>query len=317
MPAICAFYGRSSAPRYDITAQHRAGPSAPQLACTRALRATLSVMLLGAVACFTSPARAESGSAEPAGAVAPAPSSGDPAPSGVALSAPPDDGVSPSAEETQKVSDYYLGVRYRGLIIPKFALDWFMDGGQTVYVNGVGPEFSIRSGSAEYKLSAWVSFYDMDPTPIKGHQNEEEAWEIIESDIKSLYLTADFLWHQPITQGLDFSYGGGAGIGFIFGALYRTQAFLVDGGSPGNPEDYQPCQAIGAPNEIYCDDDNDHYPGFSEASWSNGGAKPALFPWLAAQVGLRYQPHPKLSTHLDLGLGMTGFMLGLGVDYGL
>ena len=273
-------------------------------------------LMLAAVALLQSPARAEGGSQESAGAVDPSPI-GDAAQSSVALSAPPDDGVTPSDEEAPKVSDYYLGVRYRGLLIPKFALDWFMDGGKTVYVNGVGPEFSIRSGSAEYKLSAWVSFYDMDPAAIKGHQNEEEAWEIIESDIKSLYLTADFLWHQPLTEGLDFSYGGGAGIGFIFGPLYRTQAYLVEGGSPGNPEDYRPCEAVGAPSEVYCDDANAHYPGFSEASWGDGGAKPSLFPWLAAQVGLRYQPHPKVSTHLNLGLGLTGFMLGVGVDYGL
>lgn len=283
-----------------------------------ALRAALHALLLAAMVAMTSPAHAEDSATGLASAPSPPPaSSDDPALGGLELTAPPDDAPSPDQEETKEASTYYLGLRYRGLIIPKFALDWFMDGGQTVYVNGVGPELAIRSGSAEYRLSAWVSFYDMSPSAIKGHQNEEEAWEIIESDMKSLYLTADFLWHQPLTEGLDLSYGGGAGIGFIFGDLYRTQAFLVDGGSPGNPEDYRPCQAVGAPSTIYCDDANAHYPGFSEASWGDGGAKPSLFPWLAAEVGLRYQPHPQLATHLDLGVGLTGFMLGLGVDYGL
>lgn len=240
-----------------------------------------------------------------------------PAASTLALSAPPDETPASSEEETREPSTYYLGLRYRGIIIPEFVLDWFIEGGQTLYANGVGPEFSIRNGSAEYTLSAWVAFYDMDPAAIKGHQNEEEAWEIIQSDLKSLYLTADFLWHSELTPGLDLSYGGGAGVGLIFGDLYRTQAYLVDGGTAGDPSDYRPCQAVGQPSSIYCDDANAHYPGFTEPGWSDGGGKPVAFPWLAAQLGLRYQPHPNVATRLDLGLGLSGFMLGLAADYGL
>lgn len=233
------------------------------------------------------------------------------------LSSPPDDGIDPDDARTLEPSDYYLGLRYRGLVIPEFVLDWFINGAQTIYANGIGPEFSIRDGSAEYTLSAWVAFYAMDPSAIKGLQNEEEAWEIIESDLKSLYLTADFLWHHPLRPGLDLSYGASAGIGFIFGDLYRTQAYLTEGGTPGDPSDYRPCHALGQPSDIYCDDYNDHYGGFSEPSWSNGGAKPVLFPWLAGQLGLRYQAHPRVVTRLDIGLGLSGILLGLAADYGL
>jgi hypothetical protein len=186
-----------------------------------------------------------------------------------------------------------------------------------VYVNGVGPELSIPDGDGEYLLSAWLAFYSMSPVAIKGSSDEEAAWEIVESQMKSLYLTVDYVWHTPLTGSLALSYGGGAGLGILFGALNRTQAWLEPGGSPGNPADYSPCSGVGVPNTTYCDDVNEHYDGYEEPSWFEGGSKPALFPWLSGQVGLRYQPHEKVVTRLDIGVATTGLFLGLGADYSL
>ena len=54
----------------------------------------------------------------------------------------------------------------------------------------------------------------------------------------------------------------------------------------------------------FCDDSNDHYSNHLEASWTDGGSKPILFPWFVLQTGLR---HPErlagilaLSTYLPL-----------------
>jgi hypothetical protein len=107
------------------------------------------------------------------------------------------------------------------------------------------------------------------------------------------------------------------GLGFLFGDLKRTQATLPAGASPGDADAYVPCTAQGVPNAIYCDDINDHYGDYSEPNWFNGGAKPALFPWLTAQIGLRYQPHEKVVTRLDLGIGTSGLFFGVGADYSL
>ena len=38
---------------------------------------------------------------------------------------------------------------------------------------------------------------------------------------------------------------------------------------------------------------------------------------LALQTGLRYKPHKKFVGRLDLGLGLSGFFLGVGADYGI
>ncbi len=242
--------------------------------------------------------------------------------------APADDGKVPAdappidegGSDTAKKSDGFdpsLGLRYRGLLIPQFVLNWFMDGGETVYVHGFGPEFALRDGNTEYVFSAWMALYDMGPVAIKGSSDDEFAWEIVESDIKSIYLTADYLGHAPLARGLELSYGGGAGIGILFGKLGRTQAVLGPGGTAGEASDYAPCQAIGAPDASYCDDFNAHYNGYVEPNWFEGGTKPVLFPWLAGQVGLRYQPHEKFVGRLDLGLGVSGLFFGVGADYAL
>lgn len=213
-------------------------------------------------------------------------------------------------------SGYLLGLRYRGIYIPQTAVNWFVDGGDSVYVSGFGPEFSIRDDDVEYILSAWVALYDMSPVAIKGSGDEELAWEIVESDITALYLTADYHWHTRLANKLELSYGGGAGLGFLFGDLYRTQATLRPGGTPGNPGDFIVCAAQN-PNDPYCDGVNDHYGDYSEPSWFGGGSKPVVFPWLTGQIGLRYQPHEKLVTRLDLGIGTSGLFFGIGADYSL
>jgi hypothetical protein len=103
----------------------------------------------------------------------------------------------------------------------------------------------------------------------------------------------------------------GAGLGIVWGPLKRNQAYKAADGS------YQKCIAVGNPNPAYCGGDNDHYGNYEEPNWSNGGSKPMVFPWLAAQTGLRYKPHKKFVGRLDLGFGLSGFFIGLGADYGL
>jgi len=233
--------------------------------------------------------------------------------------APPDATPEPEAEPGAAASsDHLLGLRYRGLFIPKTVLNWFVEGGQSLYVSGFGPEFAIRNDNVEYVFSAWLALYDMDPVAIKSTSDAEEAWEIVDSQMKSLYLTFDYLWQHPFSRTLALSYGGGAGLGFLFGQLHRTQATLVTGGKPGNPDDFVPCDGVNLPPQGgYCDDINNHYHGYSEPNWFHGGAKPVLYPWVTGQIGLRYQPSPKFVARLDLGFGTSGLYFGVGADYGL
>jgi hypothetical protein len=103
----------------------------------------------------------------------------------------------------------------------------------------------------------------------------------------------------------------GAGLGIVWGPLYRNQAY------PDASGKYQKCVGVGNPRADYCGGDNDHYGNYEEKGWADGGSKPSVFPWLALQTGLRYKPHRNFVARLDAGFGLSGFFLGLGADYGL
>jgi hypothetical protein len=218
-----------------------------------------------------------------------------------------------SPVEVPGKSYMFLGLRYRGIIVPTFMMNMFGEGGDGVYVHAFGPEFSIRKDNFEYNFSVWYADYGMEPTPWKAKDDPIEAYEIVESKLKVLYLTADFLWSSDLSPQFAINYGMGAGVGFVFGDLYRTQAMPPTAGAP--TADFVKCPAPGA--HPYCDTDNDHYDGYSEPSWADGGSKPIIFPWLALQTGVRFKPHKNFVTRLDLGFGTSGFFFGLGADYGL
>jgi hypothetical protein len=214
---------------------------------------------------------------------------------------------------------YFVGARYRGIVVPKFMENLFASGGRTVYVNAFGPEFGIRKNDFEYSLSPWLGLYNMGDTGFKGASDPKEAWEIISAKIQILYLTADFLWSHEFTPEIAVNYGLGAGFGFVFGDLHRNQSYPNPANPNGSPDTYLKCPSQNFPTAggNYCDDKNDHYGNYTEKNWANGGSQPLLFPWLTVQTGLRFKPSHSFAARLDLGFGTSGFFFGLGGDYGL
>jgi hypothetical protein len=234
----------------------------------------------------------------------------------------PTEGGTPDANsplEEKGKTYYFVGLRYRGIVVPQFIEGLFATGGRTVYVNGVGPEFAIRKDGFEYNLSPWLAFYNMDDTGFRGNSDPETAWELVKANITMLYLTSDFLWSHSFTPSFAVNYGLGAGLGFVFGSLYRTQSYPTVPGQ--NPDNYSKCVGpsnppiVGPDGSQYCD--NTGHFGSAEPSWANGGSKPILFPWLVVQTGVRYKFNRNIVARLDIGFGTSGFFFGLGGDYGL
>jgi hypothetical protein len=211
----------------------------------------------------------------------------------------------------------FVGARYRAIIVPKFMMNLFGSGGKTLLVHAAGPEFAIRKNAFEYNLSIWFASYSMGDTPFKAKNDDANAWEIVNSNLKSLFISSDFMWSQDFSPELALNYGLAGGFGIIFGNLYRNQAEPPKTGSfdTNTGEGFVPCATRGS--NAYCDDSNDHYNHHAEPSWANGGSKPIIFPWFVLQTGLRYKPHRNFVARLDAGFGTSGFFLGLGVDYGL
>lgn len=206
-----------------------------------------------------------------------------------------------------------VGLRYRLMFTPKWLINMFgVDGGKTLVLNGIGGEFGGRwaKGNNGLTVLGGVTYigYGMEPTPFKGKNDPPSDWEVFESKLGVVYLTGDFLWDYKLVDKLSMSLGFSAGVGIVTGKLYRTETY----DDPANPEfpsngDWPNLSACLGPNnpDAGCPADGNYG---EENPWP-------VYPWLNAQIGLRYQPINGLVTRLEFGLGSSGFWLGLGADY--
>ena len=220
----------------------------------------------------------------------------------------------PEEPEEKSSVRYFIGGRYRAIIVPKFVLNIFGDGGENLFFPAAGGvEFSIHSPKMEYDIALWYAGYGFDNMLFKGSNEPEKAWEFIDSTLKTIYGTVDFLWLADMAPGLDFTYGFSLGLGVVFGDLIRTQAYP----DPPRSQNYRRCPGVISPplpGSDFCKE-GEHY-DYSEPNWFNNGSKPVVFPWIAVQTGIRYQIGD-IATRLDLGFGTSAFFLGLAVDYAL
>ncbi|HVY48915.1 MAG TPA: hypothetical protein VHB21_23660 [Minicystis sp.] len=292
---------------------------------TQAPIRALVLVFAGAIATWSAAARAED-------EAAPKASSGEPVAAAASAADPHD-----PAEEPHKTYRF-IGLRFRDVVVPKFMINLFADGGATVNVPMVGPELGIRRDHLEYDFAIEYADYSMNAFLFKGHSDGPETYEIVSSSMKLLYFTVDLLYDIPIDKSGRFSFliGGGVGLAPVFGSLYRNQAYPLHGNNKASPDDvtrWGKCVAppangmnvgpgkpayLASNGKPYCDGSNDHYGGYDEPSWAGGGSKPLLFPWISLpQLSLRYKPLKELETRADLGFSITGFFFGLTAAYGL
>ncbi|MEP7123514.1 MAG: hypothetical protein ABJE95_21480 [Byssovorax sp.] len=226
----------------------------------------------------------------------------------------------------------FVGVRFRDVIVPKFMINLFADGGATVNVAMFGPEFSTRKNHTELDFAVVYADYSMNPLVFKAKGDPDTSYEIVSSSLKMILLTTDILYDVPLdkkTGKFSFLIGGGIGFGVVFGNLYQNQAFPADGSAKADPNDvtkWQKCNAPDLPaasstgNVPYCNDkdNNKHFGNFTASSWVNGGSKPSFFPWVSLpQLSFRYKPIKQLQTRFDTGFSTSGFFFGLSAGYGL
>ncbi|HEU4413034.1 MAG TPA: hypothetical protein VFS43_47770 [Polyangiaceae bacterium] len=223
----------------------------------------------------------------------------------------------------------FIGLRFRDVVVPKFMVNLFADGGSTVNVPMAGPEFTIRRDGLEYDLSIQYADYSMRRFLFKSKTDDDVAYEMVHSSLKMVYVTFDLLYDVPLDKKGRFSLlvGGGVGLAPVFGNLYRAQVYPNDpnDADPDRPSRWSYCAAPGDPpvtsaanGGTFCGTSNDHYGNYKEPSWTDGGGKPIVIPWISLpQLSFRYKPMRRLQTRADLGFSITGFFFGLSAGYGL
>ncbi|MEO8797544.1 MAG: hypothetical protein ABI551_06645 [Polyangiaceae bacterium] len=247
---------------------------------------------------------------------------------------PPSEGDEPVTDVTEKPGKtyYFVGLRYRGDIVPKFMLNLFVDEGKTFYSNTVGAEVDIRRDNFSFiPALSYVEYGSGGDTLFleKGKDsNIAGNWSNVNSSLKAIYLTADLLWSAKIHKNVDFEFGAGFGLGVLFGDLETSWVYSNPNGplTGSTGQRFSPCVSSGGqvPTQQGCnarDHQNsstskiDHY---DEPSWANGGSKPNLFVHLAIpQFGLRIKPTKDMEYRVGLGFSLTGFWFGLSGNYGL
>jgi len=221
---------------------------------------------------------------------------------------------------------YYLGARFRDFIVPGFLFSMFADGGPgAVNVFSGGPEFTLRSGHLEVIFSVTVPYADfsMNEFLFKSSEDPKEAYEIVSSSLKLISVTVDLLGRIPLEKKgtVALLLGGGVGISGVLGDIRRNQAKPKNqnpNADPNQPDQWSKCSGPGDADGVvdgvqYCGNDNDHYGGYVEPGWTNGGSKPVIFPYLALpHIGLEVLPIEQFLVRLDTGFSVTGFFFGLG-----
>jgi hypothetical protein len=233
---------------------------------------------------------------------------------------------------------YFVGLQYRGTVIPQFLLNLFVNDGATVYSNSIGAEIDIRKGGQS--LIPWIKYTDYNTGDIlflqKGQDDIASNRSVVNSSLKSLYLGIDELWSVPVANHLDFEFGFGVGVGAVWGDLMNNWVYQNDPIPPNNPggpyqstngHHYSKClsttdaaagQPTGCPPDTHTTKNPAKVGGYIEPNWFNGGPVPVVFPHISIpQFSLRYKPIKQFEARVSLGFCLTGFWFGLSADYGL
>jgi hypothetical protein len=230
-------------------------------------------------------------------------------------------------EEAPGKTYMFVGLRYRGNIVPKFMLNMFVDEGKTIYSNSIGVELDLRKDG--FSLIPALQYTEYGTGDIlfkqKGTKDIPGNYSLVNSSMKAVYATADLLWSTKISKNFDFEYGAGFGIGVVFGDLVNNWVQEQANGPLGgdNGKRYAPCATVGNPGTgcnkaDHQNSDVDKVGNYVEKSWFDGGSKPVIFPWIGfPQIGLRYKPIKQLVMRLHTGFSLTGFWFGINGEYGL
>lgn len=245
---------------------------------------------------------------------------------------PPAAGNPNDPREEEERAYYFIGLKYRGNVVPQFWQNVFINEGATFYSNAVAVEFEYRKngfsiipalGITEYATSGPMLILQKGrPASVAGN------WALIDSSLKAVTGSVDFLWSKKFHKMFEFEFGFGVSIGATFGPLLINWVY-PDAKGPYASEDgtqrFSVCTEEDKPTGVAGCSKRDHsfasvakLKGYEEPSWFNGGAKPSLLPNITLQpLGLRFKPVKQFVARLQMGWSLTGFWFGIGGSYGL
>lgn len=283
------------------------------LAASTTIAAAVAALAIGA-----GPARAQdqtgddSGASGAAGGDA-AGAAGTDGAAGDTTSALPDDSPAPAGDSSVgegfdnykkaelrhgPVAQYGVGVRLRGIFVPKSLLELFVDQASSgVFHPGFGLELSRRKDNFELTLGFeyenvspkdgyWLDKGDDGVTP--GQYPDRVTFDGL------AWTTVDlaFLFHAPINDYVAFRYGAGFGLGLVLGDVLQTD------------------QICGSRNfDTSCAEDPN-----PTGQHNDPAGIPPVFPVVDLLVGAQIRPAKNMTVNIEGGMRSV-FFFGVSSDY--
>ena len=245
-------------------------------------------------------------------------------------STPPADNLEPITNVYEKPAKtyYFIGLRYRATIIPKFMMNLFVDEGTTVVSHSFGLELDVRRDDFSIIPSITYTSLGFGDTLFrqKGQPDIPQNYSDVNSGLNAIFVSADILWSKPISPNVSFEYGAGFGIGAIFGTLTNDWVYQTNGGplTGSNGNSYAPCTSASPDPTSSCNAAThqaaqvNKVGGYHEPNWFSGGSIPVVFPQISIpELGIRYKPIKEVEGRLMIGFSLTGPFAQLSIDYGL
>lgn len=196
--------------------------------------------------------------------------------------------------------EWGVGIRLRYVTVPKFLLEQFWEEVTSSSSNpGFGFDVIRKRGDFEFSFGMEFEFLD----------GKEGFWLEKGDDAVSngqtpdfvtfdgfawLTLDASFVFHKPLHKMFALRYGGGFGLGVIFGDVLQTDAVCTG----RNINDPGVCMRD--PNAVQVNEPNPDIP--------------PVFPVINLLVGGQFRPADKIAINFEIGT-RTAFYAGLGASY--
>lgn len=118
---------------------------------------------------------------------------------------------------------YGAGFQVRGVFVPSWFLNAFLNASTPLNSVAIGGEFIRRKGNFDIVASINFGFYSPRDGNYMG-KNKSYAEDVDYIQFRNLNLLAfdvAFIWHHDFTKWLSLVYGAGLGIGVVLGDIYR------------------------------------------------------------------------------------------------
>jgi hypothetical protein len=231
-----------------------------------------------------------------------------------------------SADPAPVPTEYQLGVRIRGIFITRDMLAPFLTAATSMASVAVGGEFIYRRPTYDVVTSLDLSFVSPEDGNYLGADKDpaQDTHYVQFHNLSFLSMDVSIIGHYAVNKWLELRYGGGIGLGLVFGDVVLTND--SNRCTAQNASDVSKCYPIsptvgeiplGRPDteaKLKATEDPNKIDLARDPHRHVSADKPPVLPVVNLVVGARFKLHRHLAAQLELGFRDAVF-IGTGLHY--